>query len=279
MTQPWPNNYSNQADYVNDIEQRLAILHRKSVPASYVGTTRPTTAQMANAWSLKEGSTISVPPYGKTQWYNPATGRIENFFINLPTLGPDPLPVQTDEVELPAFELINRLVVQQGDTVTSFTASWSKVYRAIVWYWSARSTAAAVSAGLLMRPNASAANYSHAAAKVDQTPQATFDAAYNAATSLMNTTNIPGATAPNPYIFGQGCGTLYFPDSTAQAKSGFSDALWLTNDGSGATELRYNKHGLHWANLAAMTSLAFTLSAGNFAVGSKIVVFGLHPTT
>lgn len=279
MTQPWPDLYSDQADYINDLEQRLKVLHLKSVPASYVGTIHPTTAQMANAWSLKEGKTLSVPPYGKTQWYNPETNTVENMFINLPEYSSDPFGVNADETALPATEIIGRFVRQQGDGATAtFTASWTKVYRIISFYWSVRSTAAAIAGTWQIRPNALAgAIYSHAASKIDQTPQAIFDAAYLVANGW-SVGNIPGATAPNAAIFGQGWGTIYFPDVTAIGKSGFFDALWLTNDGSGATELRYNTGGWHVNTLTALTSLQFVPQTG-FEVGSKVVVFGHHPTT
>lgn len=279
MTHPWPDRYDQQSEYVNDLEQRLKILNLKSVPASYIGSTRPTTTQMAGAWSLKEGKTLNVPPYGKTQWYNPVNSQVENLFINLPAFGSDPLGVQTDETTLPATEIIGRFVAQQGDTpLATYTASWTKVYRIISFYWSVRSTQAAIAGTWQIRPNALAtAIYSHAASKVDQTPQATFDAAY-LATNGWSVGNIPGATSPNPHIFGQGWGTIYFPDTTAQGKSGFFDALWLTNDGSGATEFRYNSGSWHINTLAALTSLVFVPQA-NFAVGSKVVVWGHHPTT
>lgn len=279
MTLPWPNEYSEQAAYVNDLEQRLNILHRKSVPASYVGTSRPTTAQMANAWSLKEGSTISIPAFAKTQWYNPAADAVENLFINLPQYGADPLGVQHDALSLPSIEIIDRFVRQQGDGATAtWTASWAKTYRMISFYWSVRSTVAATSGTFQIRPNALAtAIFSHAAIKVDQTPQITFDAAY-LATNGWAVGSVPGATAPNAHIFGQGFGSIYFPTVTSQGKSGFFDALWITNDGSGATELRYNSGAWHINTLSTLTSLQFVPQTG-FEVNSKIVVFGQHPTS
>lgn len=279
MPQPWPSRYDEQADYINDLEQQLKLLHLKSVPASYVGTTRPTNAEMANAWSLKEGKTVNIPPYSKTQWYNPETNAVENMFINLPQYSIDPFGINADEIALPATEIIGRYARQQGDaTAANFTASWTKIYRAISFYWSVRSTVAAITATWQIRPNALAtAIYSHAASKIDQTPQATFDAAYLASNGWA-VGSVPGATAPNPAIFGQGWGTIYFPDVTTTAKSGFFDSLWLTNDGSGATELRYNSGGWHINTLSALTSLLFVPQTG-FEVGSKVVVFGHHPTS
>lgn len=278
MTQPWPDNYSNQAEYVNDLEQRLKILHLNSVPATQIGTTRPTTAQMANAWSLKEGKTINVPPYGKTQWYNPAADTIENLFISLPPYSVDPFGVQADQPAIPSVELIGSFTQNQGDGASAtYTASWSKVYRKISFFWSVRATNAAISSTFQIRPNALAtAIYSHAASRIDAATPGQADTA-SAALNGWAVGNIPGATAANPNVFGQGFGEIYFP-SSAKAKSGFFDALWLTNDGSGAAEMRHNHGGWVINTTAALTSILFVPQTG-FAVGSKITVWGHHPTT
>lgn len=278
MSLPWPDRYSDQADYVTDLEQRLRLLHLKSVPASYVGISRPTTAQMADAWSLKEDADLSVPPYGKTQWYNPQTDRVENLFVNLPTYAADPFGVQADALSPVCTELIGSFSQNQGDGASAtYTASWSKVYRKISFFWSARSTAAVTGATFQIRPNALAtAIYNHAASRIDSTTPGQADTS-SAAANGWAVGNIPGTTAANANVFGQGFGEIYFPDSV-KVKGGFFDSLWLINDGSGAAEMRHNHGGWIINTTAQLTSLLFVPQTG-FAVGSKIVVFGHHPTT
>lgn len=275
----WPDRYRDQVEIVSDIERRLEKLKLNSELATVSQPDLPDRLDMAAAWSLKKKHTIQVPPYGKTQWFNPETNEVENLYINLPQYSINPFGVQTEAPVLSQAELIGRFIVHQEDLgVANYTATWTKTYRAIWFYWSVRSTIAAISSTFQIQPNALTGSiYSHSALKIDQTPAATFDSAYNNSNGW-NIGNIPGLNAANPYLFGQGQGILYFPDATVQAKSGFFESLHLTSIGSGATELRYNNGGWHINTLQALTSLRF-VPQGNFAVGSKIVVMGMHPQT
>lgn len=92
-----------------------------------------------------------------------------------------------------------------------------------------------------------------------------------ATSALVGTLSAGGATAGQA-----GAGTIRLYDvvgSTLQ-KAGTADNTYRTTTSSGGTVVR--TWGIGWRDASAITSLTLALSAGNFAAGSKLSLYGIE---
>lgn len=161
------------------------------------------------------------------------------------------------------------LTVGGSDAAAIAFGSIPTDFKHLLFFWSARASAASINANLMAQLNGDGTT-------LYDSENLRGDGASAAASETLAVTpgtvgQMSGATAPADYA---GAGVVFVPHfQSAYRKQLFGLSVLGWGTGSGQTRVRLD--GTLWRGTAPITSIQFSLSAGAFIVGSRITLYGI----
>jgi hypothetical protein len=273
---PWTLSPSDQNAYVHEIETMIDTVGRRVSPLTMYQTTEPTAQERIDIWTQIKGGAYSPALYEMLQWVEPSTNVLKNQYQRLNDLSATSssqkmLPIiEFPSGNIPYTKLGEIQIGETPGTATQLLSDIDQSYRHLLCYIQYRSTAAAATANLLLRVNASAAA-SYSLQYQSPNSGVALNAEQISATAWSFT--VPANTSARTYYHE---GLLFLPDynlTTRQVRMFYRGCYASGAPHTVATTNAFFASGI-FSSAVAVTSLQFVGTTGVDA-GTRIVLFGI----
>jgi hypothetical protein len=275
----WTTSPKEQQSFVTALEGKMNTLRQAISPATLYSSTAPTDAEVIAAWSAIKGTSYNPGVYEALQWVDPSTNMLRNHYQVINDLSSGAAAsgkiypiVGFPTGKVPYTKLDEIQIDEAGGAATQLFSNIDQGYNHLLVYVQWRSTVAALTSTLTIRPNANAAAIYSMQFQAPNSAQLAAGSGETVSTTGWAFT-VPANTSERT-LYHQGL--LFIPDYARTDRP--TRAFYRSSYASGAplaaatTQAHFTSAFMN--NLLAVTSLQFVGVTGTNA-GTRLVLYGI----